>query len=552
MSILAARDRWITPGRAPATAPVPSFDNDPLRQWARRTVERLKSNLFGGKLHFLPYLDNDTEETQEIRNAYPAMLKEAVVKSGFLTKTLAVAAQEIQINPENPENQRERDGADFIRHCLKSIKGGTFSLAWNILSGTLVRGWNVCEQVEEVETKGRFAGKWVPRAIKAKDKVELLVDEFKNVTGIRSTVDRAVYDPAEFVVTQYLGLYSNPLGMSDFRAAYRPYWIKDTLWKLRGLHLEKFSAGAYLKGTYADTDQKAALEAALEEAKSQTWVSVPVGCLVEVIDLSGKGTSDFKSAMDDCDKEMLIAIVGAYLQILEGTVSDGRGDTRVAKDTSELFQWMLSALLAQVLNEQLIPEWIETNYMGLTPPVATLGSVNDAALASSLVIDEGLQRMGWKHGRKKIGNFYAREWSDDPKDVLTPPAAAGFGFGLPASPGLPSLSAPTSAPAGEAPADTGLTGDIAAAGDVQGTALNGAQIASLLEIILQLSTKQLPPTAAKEIILAAFPLMDPVRIEKIIGSLSKFQPLPPSDQPAETFAEGDDSRPFSPSWETAP
>ncbi len=59
----------------------------------------------------------------------------------------------------------------------------------------------------------------------------------------------------------------------------------------------------------------------------------------------------------------------------------------------------------------------------------------------------------------------------------------------------------------------------AASGDVQAAALNGAQIASLLQIIDRVTQGSVPPKAAAAIIKAAFPLMDQTAIDGIVGAL---------------------------------
>lgn len=78
----------------------------------------------------------------------------------------------------------------------------------------------------------------------------------------------------------------------------------------------------------------------------------------------------------------------------------------------------------------------------------------------------------------------------------------------------------------------------AKAGDVQGTALNGAQIASLVAVCDKLAQKQYPAEAAEGIIQAAFPLMDRDLISRFIKSLDSFdapgKPGPPTtSQPSD-------------------
>lgn len=61
--------------------------------------------------------------------------------------------------------------------------------------------------------------------------------------------------------------------------------------------------------------------------------------------------------------------------------------------------------------------------------------------------------------------------------------------------------------------------DAAKAGAVQDAALNGAQIASLLQIIDRVVSGALPANAAAAVILVSFPLMKPESVQKIVDAL---------------------------------
>src|SRR3990167_492002 len=87
-----------------------------------------------------------------------------------------------------------------------------------------------------------------------------------------------------------------------------------------------------------------------------------------------------------------------------------------------------------------------------------------------------------------------------------------------------------------APAGAGVAADNA----IQDTALNGAQVTSLIELVTQVAQKQLPSETAMAIIQAAFPAVDDSTINKIISSLASFKPqaqATPSDAIKGTGAE---------------
>jgi HK97 family phage portal protein len=76
--------------------------------------------------------------------------------------------------------------------------------------------------------------------------------------------------------------------------------------------------------------------------------------------------------------------------------------------------------------------------------------------------------------------------------------------------------------------------------DVQGQAMNGAQVTSLQGIITSAATGQIPPETARASILAAFPLLSPEQVDAMISPLSTFTPKPTEPaaqaQPAATPA----------------
>ncbi len=69
----------------------------------------------------------------------------------------------------------------------------------------------------------------------------------------------------------------------------------------------------------------------------------------------------------------------------------------------------------------------------------------------------------------------------------------------------------------------------ASAGGVQNTALNGAQVTSLLLIADSVVTKRYPADAAENMIRAAFPLMPLSLVKSFVGSLAKHEPPAPPE-----------------------
>jgi hypothetical protein len=415
-----------------------------LRQWAGQVVEKVRVASVGGRLRFLPWFDPYTEETPEMRAEYRHMLREPSIKAAVQTKALSVISEEIQFQPEDDDDPRQQEAAQFLSYAFRHVSGGTRQLGWSVLLAAIIDGHSVCEKVwcPEPLVKGRFKGKRIFHAVKCKDThfLQLGIDPYRNLTALKGTGFNAgrVWSPSDFVTFSYFSLFENPAGMSDFRAAYRAYWIKDTTWKLRSLHLEKWT-GPFITGQYASQEQKAALEAAFEEARASTWLTIPAGAVVEAMDLAMKGTSDFKDAIQDCDREMLIAIVGAHLQILEGQTGGARGNTKIHKEIGELIQWWLAATLADVYQQQLAVPLIEENYHDVEVPACTVGAITDEDILGRAKVYEAVQKIGVKLSKKAVYRNLSLQPPDpgDPDDTLEPPGQGGGGPAVPPTPAGP-------------------------------------------------------------------------------------------------------------------
>jgi HK97 family phage portal protein len=138
-----------------------------------------------------------------------------------------------------------------------------------------------------------------------------------------------------------------------------------------------------------------------------------------------------------------------------------------------------------------------------------------------------------EEGRNPIpdgsGKAYTRPVNVGP---VAGPAAA------PPEPAADPAPAPADAPAAaESGSATGAVQAAADSGGVQDTALNGAQITSLLLVADAVAQKRYPAAAAEAIVQAAFPLMGRDLIRTFINALATYQPpAEPAATPAPTPA----------------
>lgn len=388
---------------------------------------------------FLPYIDDQTGETLEMRLAYRKMLADPVCKSAILSKALAVGALDLKVHPADRKSDSDRKIAKFIEYNLvERVTGGIPDLAWNVAGMGLVDGYSICEKVLAPEERGRYRDQIILKDLKPKNAgtdAILITDPFRNVVGVQGLRYNAgeIFSPSSFVLFKYLPVFGAPTGMSDFRAAYASYWMMDTAKKLRAIGLDKRSMPILL-GTYSDPSVQPSLEEALRLARSQYWIAIPEQAKIEALNLAGEADAIFKSAIEDLRHDIYLGVAGAILQALEGETTDGRGNSEVHKSTADLFVWYLASLVQSLLNDRddgLIKDLVDLNFVVEDYPKATLSAVNNAELLQELQIDTGLTQIGVPLSLEELYERYGRNPPADEADTVKPPPPGPGGEGGP-------------------------------------------------------------------------------------------------------------------------
>lgn len=394
---------------------------------------------------FLPFYDTlqTAEETSVMRFAYRHMLADPTVNGAFKTQILPVMAADLSIKPPKwlAKDERMLEICEFVDWALSfGLNGGIPGLAWSVFSGGMMDGFSVCEKVwGEPEPKGHWSGKRRLAHLKAKDvnqDLVLEIDAFKNPVGVRGLRfnDGTVFSIRDFIIYTHMGLFENPTGMSLFRAAYRPYWLLDTTWKLRMIGVEKRSMPLIL-GQWQDPNTKSKLDAALAKIRYQNWISAPKDAAVTAVEIAGQSHQIFSETVRDLREEINVAISGATLASMTGTGE--RGDSNVHKDTGDLRPWQLQAALANILNDHdhgLIKDLVDRNFLGVQDyPIASFGGVDEKELGETVRVDQTLstilQPMGKMLDPDEMQERYGRKFVDlpqpNPEDPNAPAPVPG-------------------------------------------------------------------------------------------------------------------------------
>lgn len=416
---------WLREKAAPWLGPKLSRDRKPA--WMLGS-EKIKAQLtgFAGQFWFLPYIDTYTQETEAIRQMYPVMLRDSTVKAALFSKLFNVASLDLDVQPDG-DGPRAKKVAGWVRWALLHSRGGIRGLVENTVFPAALNGFGLAEKVWGYVEHGEYRGNVGLAALKSKDPkiFRLGEDQYRNLGGVWSILKSMEFYPiSNFVFVQHMPLYGANVGTSDLRAAYRAFWMIDTVEKLRMIGLEKWGS-PFLVGKYGDANtDKAPLDAALANVKRGTWISIPESAQVEAVAIANLGTSDYSATIKDLMHEITLGINFATLQSLEGNITGARAATQVHRDMSELPVWYIQDLFTSAINDQLVPDLVDLNMVGAGYPQVSLGGINDTELKASLEIDDGLRnRLGMTLSEKELHKKYRRQPPDDPQDALAPPSS---------------------------------------------------------------------------------------------------------------------------------
>jgi hypothetical protein len=379
-------------------------------------------------------------ETWEMRRGYrEAAMREPSVKAALLTKVLAVASLDPVVKPANKRRPKDREVRQFVDYAITHARGGWPGLIFDILFPSLVDGYSVTEPVwgHVDELALDYGGAWTITEVKSKDTefIRFRLDTFRNITAVQAMnagQGGMPFDPRDFLIFTHLSFFCNPFGVSDLRAANRAANMIESAIKLRAILLENFS-GPYLIATAKDPAVRQKVSDLLGKARARGWIVVPEGATVELENLATSAPDQFQQTIRDYREEIVTAIQGAYLQLLEGGVTNSRGNTQVHQSISQLFQWWLACQVCELINHRLIPDLVHPNYgRAVGMPTVSLGGIDPAQVNAALARFKMLQDLGLDLSKEQIyDEGYAEEPRDEADRLKAPPprdAQAPGGF----------------------------------------------------------------------------------------------------------------------------
>ncbi len=330
---------------------------------------------------------------------YRKMQHDPQVKACLSTKKVAVLSRGWEVHPAS-DSPADVAVGDFVRGCLNEMRGSVLDVLYDALDA-LALGVSILELNWCLRGDGLIG----LSSIKAKDPAYFLfeTDPFLNITSIRTlpavsavpspgrgqASAEGVLPPEKFVIYPFQPSYANPMGMSDLRAAWQSWFIKQQLQRWWAKYLEKFGMPT-VTGTYDATKgygvkQQREFLQLLAAVHNESALVTPSDMQVKLLEAVRTTDSGFDEAIAYLDRSMAKSILG---QSLTSDSSD-RGSTYAlgavqANVLSFYLQKLQRDLEDVVMNEQVIKRLVGYNFPPGTPmPTFHLGRVDDDRLAAT-------------------------------------------------------------------------------------------------------------------------------------------------------------------------
>jgi len=355
---MAIRD-WFRAGRAPRCQ-----EKELARALGASTARALQYPLSGA----------DSLARGQGYQIYDAMQADAQVRASLNVKKLGVLAAQWELVPDN-DSQEACDIAEFIRFNFSYMTGSVISLLWKAMD-CFAKGFSVLEQIYELREEQPYQGKFVLKAVKAKDP-QLFgfdVDEFLNIKGLNLIVPGEV--PTEmprdkFILYSYNSRYESPWGESDLRSAHQHWFAKTALLKFWSVYLEKYGSptvmGIYKRGLPPESQDE--LLEVLEKLQRENALVIPEDVQVQLLQSLQNGGQGYLEAVDYHNKEIARAILGQTL-----ATDEGRRVGSLALGTVHLqvlllqLQSLRRDLAETVVTEQVIRPLVVMNFGEMAYP----------------------------------------------------------------------------------------------------------------------------------------------------------------------------------------
>jgi phage gp29-like protein len=418
--------------------------------------------------------------------------------------------------------------ADGIREMLDGVDVDGLSLA---LLDAVLKGFAAAEVEWDPDT-------WAPLRFHPRDQRRPLFDAACNprLTTPENRQEGIQLPERKFIIHRFGAKDGNPYGLG---LGTRLFW--PTLFKRQGLafwlvYAEKFG-GPTVLGKYPahlDENKQEALLEALTRASQETAIIAPLETEIQLLEAARSGSVDtYDRLLRYMDEEVTKTVLGETL-----TTSIGDTGSFAAAQTHNGVRMELikadADLLSATLNSTLLTWLTEFHFPGANPPRiwrrVEVPKDEKAEADKDLVIFQ----LGFAPDEEFIQKKYGDGWHTR---SFAPGGELGMEGQQPgqAQPQGESGVRPAAPDEGEVLDAEVVEGAKSGApgGAIQDTALNGAQVDSLVGVITMVANGTLPKESASQVIKAAFPRVPDQVIAGMLGPIEAKAPEPAAPAPVE-------------------
>lgn len=514
-----------------------------LKAWAGRITEEWDPALKGVRGHKL----------------YREMLdSEPILAAAVRVITTVLQQADVYVQPHRSGTPIAMEAREFVEDCIEDMEPTWDGFLEDALSA-VAYGWSYHEVTYKRRKDGRLG--WASIDIRGQDSLDRWeIDDTGRVLGMWQMPPpsyKRVFIPIEKAIHFRIGgAKGNPEGKSLFRPCKRPYLFKRNLEEIEAIGMEREMAGfpilevphgllsstateqekAFVSELFARVrnvrrDSEEAMILPAEEETGPDGTTKKTGWRFRLVTSGGSRQIQIDPVVRRYEHRMLMTFLAEFLLLGE----QGGGSLALAKDKSDFLVLSLTAILKSLVRAftaQAIAPLMKLNgFPEDAWPTLEHGDVEAPALgelanyiatlvgAGVIMPDDALEKK-------------AREWAALPQlgeDDTQPAAREPTAPEPDTEPEEREIARPAATAAPAVPARE--------ADDLQATALNGAQVTSAKEIVIDVAAGRLPRDSAKSMLMEFFQLSERAA-EAILKPTDGFTPAVPIDT-----GDGDGLRP---------
>lgn len=285
--------------------------------------------------------------------------------------TLPIKATDWRVDPAS-DSKAAQEAADLISSNLFGGMTITFDDFLREALLALFYGFVVFEKVFEERNGYIVWRKFASRHPQTIDR--FLFDETGGLAGIVQTGfdPQGRYRRVEIPIDKLLVFiwrkeFGNPYGVSVLRAAYKHWFLKDLLYKLQAIALERWAVGlpwGKIPPGTSETDKNIFMQL-LENLRSHEKAAIvtPSDYDIQILGAQegSRAAQAFMEAINHQDTMIVKAVLAQFLNLGQGNV----GSWALSKDHSQLFLMTLNSVaqwFADTINRYAIPQLCRFNF----------------------------------------------------------------------------------------------------------------------------------------------------------------------------------------------